>query len=299
MDLKNLKLLSPEALQQLLPAFLSGFVKEGSEVTAAALQALVKDWTDEERQAVHQGLTTQVAAGEVQWAVKQCCEVSRTWCDSVIRSASVRGMENLVKATETGPTLILSSHLSYFDASATDAIIAEAAKSSAEKLVFAAGPKVYQSLFRRVAAAGLNTMPVPQSNRLAHTTTIPAREFAQLVRASLDTSRTLMENGSVLLLYPEGSRSRSGRLGPFIAGVHRYLNIPGLSVVPLGITGTQAIMPVGARGIYPGSVSLAFGEPIRVTEALPSRPALLECHRQIARLLPPTHAPPTGQAQLA
>jgi 1-acyl-sn-glycerol-3-phosphate acyltransferase len=298
MDLESLQRLPPEALQQLLPAFLSGFVVQGSETTVTRLQGLVDAWTKEQQKAVHAGLVTSVSAGEIQWAVEQCCDVSRAWSDCVITEASIHGIEHLIQASEAGPTLILSSHLSYFDASATDTIIAEASKATAAKLVFAAGPKAYQSLFRRVAAAGLNTLPVPQSNRLSHTKNIPAREFAQLVRASLTTSRELMESGKILLLYPEGSRSRSGRLGPFITGVHRYLNIEGLSILPLGIIGTQAIMPVGARGIHPGAVSLAFGEPIRISESLPSREALIECHRQITRLLPPTHAPDPGQPLL-
>jgi 1-acyl-sn-glycerol-3-phosphate acyltransferase len=262
------------------------------------LQQLVSDWTDAGRADVHSALVQSVGAGDVQWAVKECQAVSRVWSRFVITESSIRGLEHLEGATHEGPTVILASHLSYFDASATDAIIAEATAAIANRLVFAAGPKVYQSLFRRVAAAGLNTLPVPQSNRLSHIENIPPREFAHLVRAGLKSSRQLMEQGNILLVYPEGSRSRTGRLGPFISGVHRYLDLEGLSIVPMGITGTQAIMPVGARSIRPGAVSLAFGEPIRLTDSLSPRDALAECHRRVARLLPPTHSPPPGQPAL-
>ena len=91
-------------------------------------------------------------------------------------------------------------------------------------------------------------------------------------------------------------RSRSGRLAPFIAGVHRYLNMPGLQVVPLAVIGTQAIMPVGARCVRPGPVSLSFSTPIAVNEESPSKHSLERAYHQISRLLPPSHRPLSGQA---
>jgi 1-acyl-sn-glycerol-3-phosphate acyltransferase len=296
MDLEKLKSLSPEALKRLLPGFLSGFISRDSQQSLLLLEGLVNSWSQQGTIDVHSALAQPVTTGTVQWGLKECREISRTWSHSVIKQNSIHGLEHLEKAIDSGPTIILSNHLSYFDATATDALIAWQAPELANRIVFAAGPKVYQSLFRRVAAAGLNTMLVPQSNRLAHTETVPPRELARLIHASLAASKTLLEKGHPILLYPEGSRSRSGRLNPFIPGVHRYLNQDQLQILPLAITGTQAVMPVGAKSVTPNPVALRFERPITLQEVGSPRDLLAETYRKIGEMLPPSHAPPPYQS---
>ena len=299
MDLNSLTRLSPDGLKRVLPAFLSGFIAQNQEQTRVLLDALVDSWTSEETHAVHEGLGRSVTAGEVQHTLPPCQDVSRRWSDAVVTRSSLSGIEHLEQAFATGPTVILSNHLSYFDATATDAILAAHSPELANRIVFAAGPKVYQSLFRRVAAAGLNTLPVPQSSRLSHTENLPPREFARLIHASLDAAKSLLAQEHALLVYPEGSRSRSGRLSPFIAGVHRYLNLKGLQVVPLAIVGTQAIMPVGTKSIRPGPVSLSFSAPITIDGDTPSKHALELAYTRIVQQLPASHRPSGGQVPIA
>jgi hypothetical protein len=89
-------------------------------------------------------------------------------------------MEHLDRATRLGPTLPVGNHLSYFDASSTDALVAWSGRTDlADRIVAAAGPKVYEDLFRLVAASCLNTLPVPQSTSFAHTAKLAPRELAR------------------------------------------------------------------------------------------------------------------------
>jgi 1-acyl-sn-glycerol-3-phosphate acyltransferase len=198
--------------------------------------------------------------------------------------------------------VLLCNHLSYFDTSATDAILAWAGHEDlADKLVAAAGPKVYQHLFRLLAAACLNTLPVPQSTSLAHTEKLPPRELARKAIESVESAKDLVERGYLLLMYPEGSRSRTGQLGPFLRGVQRYLSCTHpLSVVPTAIVGTEAVMPVSDPRLHPGPVALRFAEPIATEEgAAGARDTLARAHRAVQRLLPPHLRPLAIAAETA
>ncbi|MEZ4235033.1 MAG: lysophospholipid acyltransferase family protein [Myxococcota bacterium] len=129
---------------------------------------------------------------------------------------------------------------------------------------------------------------MPQSTSFAHTEKLSARELARKALESVDEAREVLGAGFLLLLYPEGSRSRTGQLGPFLRGVQRYLSSTHpLSVVPMAIIGTERVMPVDDPRLHPGPVTLRFAPPIAV-EAGPrgAREGLGEAHRAVQFLLP-------------
>ncbi len=192
----------------------------------------------------------------------------------------------------------LCNHLSYYDATATDAVVAWAgATDLANRLLFAAGPKVYTHLFRRVAAACLNTVQVPQSVKLSHTDRLTVRQLAEQAISSLKaTERAVTEQGLILLLYPEGTRTRNKQMQPFLKGVHRYLALgEGVRVVPAAITGTDNLMSVeDDERIAPSAVTLTFTEALRVGRDGTTREVLAATHARIAAVLPPEHKPEPG-----
>jgi 1-acyl-sn-glycerol-3-phosphate acyltransferase len=65
-----------------------------------------------------------------------------------------------------------------------------------------------------------------------------------------------------LLVFPEGSRSRSSRVGKFKGGIFLLAIETSWSVVPLSIVGTRDVMPRGRLMTCPGRVTLVVHEPI-------------------------------------
>ncbi len=75
----------------------------------------------------------------------------------------------------------------------------------------------------------------------------------------------LLAEGVPLLVFPEGTRSRTGAMSPFTAGV-AALSISGnVPVVPTALVGAYAAMPYGADWIMPGrpDVHVVFGRPLQ------------------------------------
>lgn len=295
--------LGPTGLRAVLPAFLAGYIsdEQAKATNLARVQALVDGWSDATTAEVLERLVSLRAGDGVLRAHPACRELARVWTRDVVLSPELVGVEHLREAVEAGPTVVLGNHLSYFDTSAADATLAWAGHADlADRLVAAAGPKVYEDTFRRIAAVCLHTLPVPQSTSLAHTQKIPVRELARQVRASLDGAKRGAAEGLVMLLYPEGSRTRTGRMGSFLRGVHRYLGVgEAVSVVPCAIVGTEAIMPLADRKLTPGRVHLSFGPALRVGRDGTTKDVLEGSFHGVARLLPPGLQPEAGTRPLA
>jgi 1-acyl-sn-glycerol-3-phosphate acyltransferase len=217
--------------------------------------------------------------------------IGRGWASNLLLNVQVDGVEALADAAARGPTTLLCNHLSYIDTTAKDALIAWSGHEElANRLAAVAGPKVYADLFRRVAAAGLNTIPAPQSTTLAGTARLTPRDLARQALQSMRVAQDAMQAGKVVILYAEGSRSRTGRLRPFLKAVHRYLDLPGLRVVPAAITGTEAVFPVDATRLIPARVQLRLGKAIGV-EGMDPRRVLEVAHEAVAALLPEAYRP--------
>ena len=69
-------------------------------------------------------------------------------------------------------------------------------------------------------------------------------------------------------IYPEGTRSRDGRLYRGRTGVAWLALTAGVPVVPVALEGTEHIQPVGARVPRIRKVTVRFGEPAGVPRAL-------------------------------
>jgi 1-acyl-sn-glycerol-3-phosphate acyltransferase len=90
----------------------------------------------------------------------------------------------------------------------------------------------------------------------------PTRALNVFTRAS-----ELMREGLCLIVFPEGTRSRDGRVAPFKGGSFLLALRTGLPVVPLSVVGSRHVMLKGRLATCPGEVKLIVHEPID-TQAL-------------------------------
>ncbi len=84
-----------------------------------------------------------------------------------------------------------------------------------------------------------------------------ARAMAQLRQA-----RPLLDQGISVLLFPEGTRSPTGRMLPFKKGGFVLAVDSGLQILPMSISGTFPILPPGWRGLLPGRIRITVHPPI-------------------------------------
>jgi 1-acyl-sn-glycerol-3-phosphate acyltransferase len=77
-------------------------------------------------------------------------------------------------------------------------------------------------------------------------------------------ARTLLERGVPLLVFPEGTRSRTGRIGSFKAGAAALANQSNVPVLPVAIIGAYYAHPRGSKWPKAGRppVAVVFGEPV-------------------------------------
>lgn len=96
------------------------------------------------------------------------------------------------------------------------------------------------------------------------------------VRQSLKLCEQLLRNpGNVLILFPEGSRSTTGRLGRFKPGIGALLAGTDIVAVPCHLTGAHAAWPKGAAIARPAKLRLRIGAPRAYAHLAPGKPGAL------------------------
>src|SRR6185503_1134904 len=85
---------------------------------------------------------------------------------------------------------------------------------------------------------------------------------------SIDAARARLGAGDALVLFGEGTRSRTACLQPMLAGVARYLDVPGTWVLPVGLTGPEQLFPVDGSALRPAHVVMQLGCPFPATVLL-------------------------------
>jgi 1-acyl-sn-glycerol-3-phosphate acyltransferase len=97
---------------------------------------------------------------------------------------------------------------------------------------------------------------------------------------AMETARILVDQGEMLLVYAEGGRSRSGRLGEPKPGIGRIALETGAPVVPVCIHGSERARQ-WTRLRFP-KVTVQFGEPLTFpVEEAPSRERQLEVASEV------------------
>ena len=117
---------------------------------------------------------------------------------------------------------------------------------------------------------GFGNVPVPERR---------GRDGLDRMRQSAAAS---LASGTSLVLFPEGTRTRTGRVGPFRPGAFRFVVDLGVPVVPVTQVGAFELQHPGRRRLEPATVVVHLHDPIEtagLTDA--ERDALLERVRGI------------------
>ncbi|MFN7982772.1 MAG: lysophospholipid acyltransferase family protein [Vicinamibacterales bacterium] len=188
---------------------------------------------------------------------------------------------------------IFSNHLSYADANVIELLLHRCGASDmARRFTAVAGPKIFSSRQRRFSSLCFGTIKVPQSAEVSTgEAVLNQREVARAARRAIEVAHARLAAGDVLLVFGEGTRSRSGELQPMLPGVARYLGAADIVVLPVGLTGSEQLYPVNDTSLRPARVVMTVGAPLSVERLMAAadgerRVAMDAIGLSIANLLP-------------
>jgi 1-acyl-sn-glycerol-3-phosphate acyltransferase len=187
--------------------------------------------------------------------------------DRVLEPDSMLHGAEHVDAVAGAPVVIFSNHLSYSDANLLEVLLHRAGKPMSDRLTVIAGPKVYSSLKRRFSSLCFGTIKTPQSSGLSSEDAVMnPREVARAARRSIEAAHERLALGDALLVFAEGTRSRTNGMQQLLAGVTRYLELPDTWILPVGLVGSEALFPIGDETVHSVRVVGRVGAPIRASE---------------------------------
>jgi 1-acyl-sn-glycerol-3-phosphate acyltransferase len=169
--------------------------------------------------------------------------IARLWARALVWGAgcslTVRGMENLRRQPVA---VYASNHTSYMDT----------------PVIFATLPFQFRILARKqlwpIAFIGWY---LDRSGQIPIDTANPHASMS-----SLAVGVKALRSGMPLFVFPEGGRTSTGALRPFLNGA-AYLAIRAqVPLVPIALSGVFELLPIHTRHFYPGELTLSVGEPI-------------------------------------
>jgi 1-acyl-sn-glycerol-3-phosphate acyltransferase len=201
-----------------------------------------------------------------------------------------------VLAVAKQPLVIVANHLSYADANVIEILFRRSgAASLADRLTTMAGPKVFVNRERRFSSLCFGTIRTPQNAGLSTDEAVMTpRDVARAARRAIETAHERMALGEALLVFAEGTRSRTGTMQPMLPGVARYLDGEMTWVLPLGIAGTEAVFPVNEDRLHSVPIVVRAGAPFRASALVGcadgNRRAIMDAVGvAIAEVLPPAY----------
>lgn len=126
-------------------------------------------------------------------------------------------------------------------------------------LRYLAKTELFQNALLRLLITNLGAIPVE-------------REDSQRAGAVLKMLLSLLEGGESILLFPEGHRSRDGKLQKLEGGFALLAMRTGAQIVPACIEGTFAAWPAGADRIRFAKLGIRYGAPIDPRTFAPELP---------------------------
>ncbi|MEO5535861.1 MAG: lysophospholipid acyltransferase family protein [Pseudolysinimonas sp.] len=157
----------------------------------------------------------------------------------------VRGVHNIPKK---GPAIIASNHLALLDSAFVPGALPRHVAFLGKEQLFSG-----KSLRARFVRSFLQAMGQLEMDRGGGSASA----------ASLGGGVDVLRAGKLMGIYPEGTRSPDGRLHRGRTGIARLLLDTPVPVIPVAISGSDAVLPKGAKFLKLGTrVIVTFGEPM-------------------------------------
>lgn len=150
----------------------------------------------------------------------------------------------------TGPVILASNHLSFADSVVIPLTAPRQVAFLAKEEYFTG--KGVKGMVSRQWFTAIGSIPVN-------------RDDTRAAQASLDVALAHLRRGGAFGIYPEGTRSRDGRLFRGRTGVAWLALTAGCPVVPVALTGTDKLQPVGAKLPRLVRFRVQFGAPLDFT----------------------------------
>lgn len=177
--------------------------------------------------------------------------ISRAWSRMLLRVSGVKvTVEGMEKIDPNGSYVFIANHSSYMD---TPVVLAHIPLQ-----------------FRFFAKKGLFHIPFLGTHlrRAGHMPVVRDDPRASL-KSATDAALIIRERGISMLLFPEGGRTRDGKLQDFKEGAAFVAIKAGVPIVPVGMIGTREVLPMHSLQISPGKVTLRIGDPIPTAALTP------------------------------
>ena len=153
----------------------------------------------------------------------------------------IRGKGNI---PSKGPAVLASNHLSYLDPIVLGL-------TTPRRMNFIAKEELFGNSLFRALITQLGAFPLKRE---------------RFDRARYKRALTVLREGGILTLFPEGTRAQHGKPGSLRRGAVRIALRADVPLIPILIAGTDSILPRGKKTIRFGKIRVQVGKPLVVTK---------------------------------
>ena len=174
----------------------------------------------------------------------------------------VEGREHLADPRNT---IVMPNHISHLDVP----VIFDALGLDFKVLV---KQELFKLPFLAMAMRIAGLIPVDRSDRA---------QSREAIARAIES----LQAGNCFLVFPEGTRSPSGELGPFKKGAFIAAMEAGSRIVPVALSGTRELLPKGRFTIRPGTVTVQVLPPVPAEPGMDRDRLIAEVRGRIAAAL--------------